>query len=202
MSDMNNNTNFDSINEITSEDEIEVVFKAFDVSETTDIHLGENGFKKDGEPSNVIYVYKVTNASILYIGDNSKFVSDKSKQYNNLIITISNKKKSANLSALLDETNKTSLPYKLDQKGNPQFKVILNSDTVFVDNNKKPIKINLQKVPCYDLLDYKGAAIDIVLTGTSNEFVGKNGETFLYATLSACQIMIKKPKTAAMFDFL
>ena len=196
---MNNNTNFDTIN---SEDEFEVVFKAFDVSDTTDIHLGEDGFKKDEEPSNVIYVCKVTNASILYIGDNSKFVSDKSKQYNNLLITIPNKKKSTNLSALLDETNKTSLPYRLDQKGNPQFKVKLNIDTVFVDNNKKPIKINLQKVPCYDLLDYKGAAIDIVLTGTSKEFVGKNGETFSYTTLSASQIMIKKPKTAAMFDFL
>ena len=196
---MNNNTNFDTI---TSEDEIEVVFKAFDVSDTTDIHLGENGFKKDGEPSNVIYVCKVTNASILYIGDNSKFVSDKSKQYNNLLITISNKKKSANLSALLDETNKTSLPYRLDQKGNPQFKVKLNSDTVFMDSDKKPIKINLQKVSCYDLLDYKGTTIDIVLPGTSKEFVGRNGETFSYTTLSASQIMIKKPKTAAMFDFL
>ena len=72
---MNNNTNFDTIN---SEDEIEVVFIAFDVlDDTTDIHLGENGFKKDGEPSNVIYVCKVTNANILYIGNNSKFVSDK-----------------------------------------------------------------------------------------------------------------------------
>ena len=78
----------------------------------------------------------------------------------------------------------------------------LNSDTVFVDSDKKPIRINLQKVPCYDLLDYKGAAIDIVLTGTSKEFVGKNGEIFSYTTLSASQIMIKKPKTAAMFDFL
>ena len=187
---MNNNTNFDAI---TSEDEIEVVFKTFDVSDTTDIHLGENGFKKDGEPSNVIYVCKVFNASILYIGDNSKFVSDKSKQYNNLIITNSNKKKSANLSALLDETNKTSLPYKLDQKGNPQFKVKLNSDTVFVDSNKKPIRINLDKVPCTDLVKYKNNSIDIVLTGTSKEFVGKNGETFLYTTLSVSQIMIKKP---------
>ena len=73
---MSNNTNFDTIN---SEDEFEVVFKAFDVSDTTDIHLGESGFKKDGESSNVIYVCKFTNASILYIGDNSKFVSDKSK---------------------------------------------------------------------------------------------------------------------------
>ena len=197
---MNNNTNFDAIN---SEDEIEVVFKAFDVSDMTDIHLGENGFKKDGEPCNVIYVCKFTNASILYIGDNSKFVSDKSKQYNNLIITISNKKKSTNLSALLDETNKTSLPYRLDQKGNPQFKVKLNSDnSKFVDSDKKQIKINLPKVPCCDLLDDKGAAIDIVLTGTSKEFKGKNGETFSCTTLSASQIMIKKPKTAAMFDFL
>ena len=197
---MNNNTNFDTI---TSEDEIEVVFKAFDVlDDTTDIHLGENGFKKDREPSNVIYVCKVTNTSILFIGDNSKFVSDKSKQYNNLIITISNKKKWANLSALLDETNKTSLSYKLDQKGNPQFKVKLNSDTVFVDSDKKQIKINLQKVPCTDLLDYNGAAIDIVLTGTSKEFKSKNGKTFSYTTLLASQIMIKKPKTAAMFDFL
>ena len=196
---MNNNTNFDSI---TLEDEIEVVFKAFDVSDTTDIHLGENGFKKDEEPSNVIYVCKVTNASILYIGDNSKFVSDKSKQYNNLLITNSNKKKSANLHALLDEMNKTSLPYRLDQKGNPQIKVKLNSDTVFVDSDKKPIKINLQKVPCYDLLDYKGAAIDIVLTGTNREFKSKNGKTISYTTLSASQIMIKKPKTATMFNFL
>ena len=101
---MNNNTNFDAIN---SEDEIEVVFKAFDMlDDTTDIHLGKNGFKKDGEPSNIIYVCKVTNASILYIGNNSKFVSDKSKQYNNLLITISNKKKSANLRALLDRTKR------------------------------------------------------------------------------------------------
>ena len=100
---MNNNTNFDTIN---SEDEFEVVFKAFDVIDTTDTHLGENGFKKDGESSNVIYVCKVTNASILFIGNNSKFVSDKSKQYNNLMITIPNKKKSANLSALLDRTKR------------------------------------------------------------------------------------------------
>ena len=73
---------------------------------------------------------------------------------------------------------------------------------MFVDSDKKQIKINLQKVPCYDLLDYKGTAIDIVLTGTSKEFVGKNGETFSCTTLLASQIMIKKPKTAAMFDFL
>ena len=71
-----------------------------------------------------------------------------------------------------------------------------------MDSDKKPIKINLQKVSCYDLLDYKGAAIDIVLTGTSNEFKSKNGETFSYTTLSASQIMIKKLKTPAMFDFL
>ena len=172
------------------------------LDDTTDIHLGKNGFKKDGESFNVIYVCKVTNASILYIGDNSKFVLDKSKQYNNFIITIPNKKKSVSLSALLDETNKTSLPYRLDQKGNQQFKVKLNSDTVFMDSDKKLIKINLQKVPCYDLLDYKGAAIDIVLTGTNKKLVGRNGETFLYTTLSTSQIMIKKPKTAAMFNFL
>ena len=47
MSYMNNNTNFDTIN---SEDEIDVVFKAFDVSDTTNIHLGEDGFKTENLP--------------------------------------------------------------------------------------------------------------------------------------------------------
>ena len=38
--------------------------------------------------------------------------------------------------------------------------------------------------PVPDLCEYKDATIDIVVTGTSNEFEGKNGEMFSYISLT------------------
>ena len=70
---------------------------------------------------------------------------------------------------ILDGTNKKNVPYN-EFDGEIQFKVKLNPNTKFVDSNKKSIKIDIRNVPCDDLHDYKGAIIDIVLTGKSKKF--------------------------------
>ena len=73
------------------------------------------------------------------------------------------------LKRILDEINKKNMPYK-ENDNEIQFKVKLNSNTKIVDSNKNPIKIDLRKVPCVHLRDYKDAIIDIVITGESKEF--------------------------------
>ena len=71
-----------------------------------------------------------------------------------------------------------------------------------VNNDKKPIKIDLQKVPCTDLREYKDATIDIVVTGESREFEDQNGETISYTSLTATQIKIKSINSVFDCDFL
>ena len=61
----------------------------------------------------------------------------------------------------------------------------------FLNEDKKPIKIDLRNVPCTDLREYKDAMIDIVVTGVSREFEDNNGETFSYTSLTATHIMKK-----------
>ena len=78
----------------------------------------------------------------------------------------------------------------------------LSPNTKIVNNDKKPIKIDLQKVPCTDLREYKDATIDIVVTGTSNEFEGKNSDMFSYISLTATQIKIKSMNSVFDCDFL
>ena len=80
-----------------------------------------------------------------------------------------------------------NLPYTDDL----EFKVKLNPKTKFVDKDKKPIRINLQKFPCTELRDYIGATIDLAITEESKEFDSKEGEKFSYVTLTAVQIKIK-----------
>ena len=90
-----------------------------------------------------------------------------------------------------------------EYEGEIQFKVKLSPNTKIVNNDKKPIKIDLQKVPCADLREYKDSTIDIVLTGSSNEFTSKtNGEKFSFTSLSATQIKIKCKNSEYECDFL
>ena len=97
---------------------------------------------------------------------------------------------------------KKSLSYN-EYKGEIQFKVKLSPSTKIVNNDKKPIKIDLQKVPCTDLREYKDATIDIVVTGTSNEFTKKDtGEVLSFVSLDATQIKVKCMNSVYECDFL
>ena len=172
--------------------------QVFDLSNASNVSLTSNGFKKEGDSSK--YVYKITDATIVFVGDNSKFTTDKKKLFNTLSITLP-KEQSEEFKRILDETKRESHPYS-EYDDEIQFKVKLSHNTKIMNNDKKPIKIDLQKVPCTDLREYKDATIDIVVTGTSNEFQGKNGDTISYISLTATQIKIKSMNSVFDCDFL
>ena len=134
------------------------------------------------------------------MGDNSKFNTDKKKQFNTISITLP-KEQSEEFKRILDETKKESRSYS-EYEGEVQFKVKLSPSTKIVNNDKKLIKIDLRNVPCTDLREYKDSTIDIVVTGTSNEFEGKNGDMFSYISLTATQIKIKSMNSVFDCDFL
>ena len=154
--------------------------------------LGPEGFKREGDACT--YLCKITDATIAYIGDNSKFAKGKEKQFNTLTVTLP-PEQSELLKAILDNTGKTNLPCK-EYEEQLQFRVKLDPKTKITDANKKPIRINLEKVPCTDLREYKNATIDLVLTGESKEFKGKDGEMISYANLTSTQFKIK----SSVFD--
>ena len=172
--------------------------QVFDLSNASDVSLTSNGFKREGDSCN--YVCKITDATIVFVGDNSKFTTDKKKLFNTLSITLP-KEQSEEFKRILDETNRKSLSYS-EYDGEIQFKVKLSPSTKMVNNDKKPIKIDLQKVPCTDLREYKDSTIDIVVTGESKEFEGKNGEMFSFTSLTATQIKIKSLNSVFDYDFL
>ena len=172
--------------------------QVFDLSNASDVSLTSTGFKREGDSCK--YVCKITDATIVFVGDNSKFNTDKKKQFNTISITLP-KEQSEEFKRILDETKKESRSYS-EYEGEIQFKVKLSPSTKIVDNDKKPIKIDLQKVPCTDLREYKDATIDIVVTGTSNEFEGKNGEMISFTSLTATQIKIKSKNSVFDCDFL
>ena len=172
--------------------------QVFDLSNASDVSLTSTGFKREDDSCK--YVCKITDATIAFVGDNSTFVTDKKKQFNTLSITLP-KEQSEEFKRILDETEKESRSYS-EHDGEMQFKVKLSPSTKIVDNDKKPIKIDLQKVPCTDLREYKDATIDIVVTGTSNEFEGKNGEMISFTSLTATQIKIKSKNSVFDCDFL
>ena len=172
--------------------------QVFDLSNASDVSLTSTGFKREGDSCK--YVCKITDATIAFVGDNSTFVTDKKKQFNTLSITLP-KEQSEEFKRILDETKKESRSYS-EYEGEIQFKVKLSPSTKIVNNDKKPIKIDLQKVPCTDLREYKDATIDIVVTGTSNEFEGKNGEMISFTSLTATQIKIKSKNSVFDCDFL
>ena len=172
--------------------------QVFDLSNASDVSLTSTGFKKGDDTAK--YVCKITDATIVFVGDNSKFNTDKKKQFNTLSITLP-KEQSEEFKRILDETKRDSRSYS-EYDGEVQFKVKLSPSTKIVNNDKKPIKIDLQKVPCTDLREYKDATIDIVVTGTSNEFEGKNSDMFSYISLTATQIKIKSMNNVFDYDFL
>ena len=169
--------------------------QVFELSNASNVSLGETGFKKGDDTAK--YVCKITDATIVFVGDNSKYNTDKKKQFNTLSITLP-QEQSEEFKRILDETKKESRSYS-EYDGEVQFKVKLSPSTKIVNNDKKPIKIDLRNklspstkivnndkklikidlrnVPCTDLREYKDATIDIVVTGTSNEFEGKNGSS-------------------------
>ena len=173
--------------------------QVFDLSNASDVSLTSTGFKKGDDTAK--YVCKITDATIVFVGDNSKFTTDKKKQFNTISITLP-KEQSEEFKRILDETKRDSRSYS-EYDGEVQFKVKLSPSTKIVNNDKKPIKIDLQKVPCTDLREYKDATIDIVLTGSSNEFTSKtNGEKFSFTSLSATQIKVKCMNSVYECDFL
>ena len=172
--------------------------QVFDLSNASDVSLTSTGFKREGESAK--YVCKITDATIVFVGDNSKFNTDKKKLFNTITITLP-KEQSEEFKRILDETKRDSRSYS-EYDGEVQFKVKLSPSTKIVNNDKKLIKIDLQKMPCTDLREYKDATIDIVVTGTSNEFQGKNGDMFSYISLTATQIKIKSMNSVFDCDFL
>ena len=71
--------------------------------------LGPEGFKREGE--SCTYLCKVTDATIVFIGDNAKFAKGKDKLFNTLILTLP-PEQSQLLKAILVNTGKTNLPCK------------------------------------------------------------------------------------------
>ena len=175
--------------------------QVFDLSNASNVSLTSNGFKKEGESAK--YVCKITDATIVFVGDNMKFITENNNKGNpiNYIFISLPEEQSKEFMRLLDETNRTNLPYT-EYEGMTQYKVKLSSKTKIVDNEKKPIKVNLQKVPCTDLREFKDATIDIVVTGTSNEFEGKDGKQYSFVSLDATQIKIKDKNSVYECDFL
>ena len=172
--------------------------QVFELSNASNVSLTSTGFKKGDDTAK--YVCKITDATIVFVGDNSKFNTDKKKQFNTISITLP-KQQSEEFKRILDETKRDSRSYS-EYEGEIQFKVKLSPSTKIVNNDKKPIKIDLRNVPCTDLREYKDATIDIVVTGTSNEFEGKNGDMFSYISLTATQIKIKSMNSVFDCDFL
>ena len=174
--------------------------QVFDLSNASNVSLTSNGFKKEGESAK--YVCKITDATIVFVGDNSKFTTDKKKKLFNTISITLPKEQSEEFKRILDETKREKVSYS-EYEGEIQFKVKLSPSTKIVNNDKKPIKIDLQKVPCADLREYKDSTIDIVLTGSSNEFTSKtNGEKFSFTSLDATQIKVKCMNSVYECDFL
>ena len=81
------------------------MIKVFDLSNASDVSLTSTGFKREGESAK--YVCKITDATIVFVGDNSKFTTDKKKLFNTLSITLP-KEQSEEFKRILDETKKES----------------------------------------------------------------------------------------------
>ena len=82
--------------------------QVFDLSNASDVSLTSTGFKKGDDTAK--YVCKITDATIVFVGDNSKFNTDKKKQFNTISITLP-KEQSEEFKRILDETKKESRSY-------------------------------------------------------------------------------------------
>ena len=80
------------------------MIKVFDLSNASDVSLTSTGFKKGDDTAK--YVCKITDATIVFVGDNSKFNTDnKKKLFNTISITLP-KDQSDELKRIIDNTNK------------------------------------------------------------------------------------------------
>ena len=77
--------------------------QVFDLSYSSGISLTSTKFKREG--SLFPYVCKITDASILFIGDNSKFEKAKKILFNSLSIILP-EKQSEEFKRILDETKR------------------------------------------------------------------------------------------------
>ena len=82
--------------------------QVFDLSNASGISLTSTGFKKENDTAK--YVCKITDASIMFVGDNAKFEKDKKILFNILTILLP-MDQSSEVKRILDETKKTNLPY-------------------------------------------------------------------------------------------
>ena len=172
--------------------------QVFDLSNAPNVSLTRlDSRERANRLSNVC---KITDATIVFVGDNSKFTKHRKKLLNTFSITLP-KEQSEEFKRILDETKRENHPYS-EYDGEIQFKVKLSLNTKIVNNDKKPIKIDLRNVPCADLREYKDVRIDIAVTQKSREFEDKNGQTISYTTLTATQIKIKDKNSVFDYDFL
>ena len=173
--------------------------QVFDLSNASDVSLTSTGFKREGDSAK--YVCKITDATIVFVGDNSKFTTDKKKLCNDITITLP-KEQSENLCALLDATEKDMLPYRTNDNDEVLFKVKMRPDMRIMDKDKKPIRINIMDVPCIALRDYKEATVDIALTGVSKEFDTEDGGVISFTTLTATQMKVIDKDDECDYDIL
>ena len=111
--------------------------KVFDLSNTSDISLTANGFRKKGD--SCTYFCKITDATIVFVGDNSKFTTDKKKLFNDVTIILPNEQ-SENLRALLDATEKDNLPYRTNDNDEVLFKVNMRPDMRIMERTGNPLE--------------------------------------------------------------
>ena len=173
--------------------------QVFDLSNTSDISLTKDGFRNKGDSAK--YVCKITDATIVFVGDNSKFTRDKKKLFNDITISLPNEQ-SENLRALLDATEKDNLPYRTNDNDEVLFKVKMRPDMRIMDKDRKPIRINIKDVPCIALRDFKEATVDIAISGVSKEFDTDDGGVISFATLTATQMRVIDKDNECDYDIL
>ena len=143
----------------------------------------------------------ITDATIVLVGDNSKFTRDKKKLLNDITISLPNEQ-SENLRALLDATEKDNLPYRTNDNDETLFKVKMIPDMRIMDKDRKPIRINIKDVPCIALRDFKEATVDIAITGVSKEFDTEDGGVISFANLTATQMRVIDKDNECDYDIL
>ena len=173
--------------------------QVFDLFSTSNISLTSTGFKREGESAK--YVCKITDATIAFVGDNSKFTRDKKKLFNDVTVSLP-KEQSENLCALLDATEKDNLPYRTNDNDETLFKVKMRPDMRIMDKDKKPIRINIKDVSCIALRDFKEATVDIALTGVSKEFDTDDGGVITLANLTSNQMKVIDKDNECDYDIL
>ena len=109
--------------------------QVFDLSNASKFFFTSTGFNKENDTRKNLC--KITDAIIVFVGDNSKFETDKKKLFNTFSIT---------------------LPKE-------QSEELLSLTTKIADKDKKPITIHLKDVFCTALRDYMDATIVIVVIG-------------------------------------